>query len=290
MVLAKNEVMRPARWPDANRKRPGFTEPQVLYDDNFDEGFSSWRDHIGGSTAIAPLSRTALRAIEGSSHSLVISTGPRPNATGIVTNHASAGSYRNMSRWADNGLVKLEYWYTLGGCDIDNGPNSFFFGLDTQQWDDTSRGFFRLTCRRFIGPGSAPTRSNTWALTNDSGDQVVIPAQGSTPAPPYPGDNENKMNWNYAALTVDLDAPGADGARGGYVEAQIGPYKYDLTGLGAGRGKQAPQMVSDVGAGPFSGGFNPGIGMTNNTVYPVSGPSWLLLGRARGIWYPRSAA
>ncbi|WP_156448391.1 hypothetical protein [Mycobacterium sp. NAZ190054] len=283
--MAADETLPPPRWPDSGRNRGGFQPPEVLFDDNFDQGFCGWRDHQGAAFAYAPLSRTALRTLDGSSHSLVLSTGARPNSSANIP-HAEVSAYKNLSRWVDSGLVKFETWIAQGGADLDNSPNSWFIGIDTQRWDNSSRGFFKLRFRKFTGSGEAPVRSDQWALTNDVGSFVNL-----SPNPPNAGDNENKMNFNYIALTVDLDTVvSSDGAPGSYHEAQVGADVYDLTGLGAGRGKQNPQIGSSVGAGSFAGGLNFGIGMTNNTVHTAAGPSWLLVGRVRGTWYPRSGA
>lgn len=286
MPIARDETFAPAAWPNGQRNKTGYAPPEVLFDDNFDKGFGNWRNHQGGNTANPPISRTAMRAFDGSSKSLMLSTGARPQTAGIKS--ANCGTYNNLSRWVNSGLVKYETWLTIGGSDLDNSPGNILIGIDTQTWDDKSRGFYRLMCKRFTGPSDAPVRSNVWCLVDDKAGQVDIPAQGENPVPPYPGDNENKMNWFYVALTVDLDFVGPDGAKGRYMEAQIGPYKYDLTKLGAGRGKQNPQIKSEVGAGSFAGGLNFGLAVQNRTVYTAAGPSWLLCGRARGTWYPKT--
>lgn len=290
MPIARDESLTPPVWPNGHRNRGGHKPPEVLFDDDFDKGFGNWRNHQGGNVIDAPLSRTALRAFGGSSKSLVLSTGARP-ANGNIKS-AACSAYNNTSRWVDSGMVKFEAWLTLGGADLDQSPHNFMIGIDTQEWNDVHRGFYRLICRRFRGGDQAGPleRSNYWALTGDIPDKGTfeIPAMNGNPAPPYPGDNENKMNWFYVSLTVDMDYMNPDGGRGRYHEVQIGPYTYDVRNLGAGRGKQAPQLKSSVGAGPFTGGLNFGLGIGNRSVYNAAGPSWLLCGRARGLWYPNS--
>lgn len=287
MPIARDESLAPPLWPNGHRNKGGYAPPEIIFDDNFDTGFGNWRNHQGGNLVNPPISRTAMRAFNGSSKSLMLSTGSRPqNGTNIKS--ASCSAYNNLSRWVDTGLVKGEWWYTLGGADLDNSPGNILFGIDTQQWDDKFRGFYRLMCHRFTGPAENVVRSDSWALVDDKATRVDIVAQGGNPVPPYPGDNENKMNWNYVSLTVDLDYMNPDGGRGRYHEAQIGPYSYDLRNLGAGRGKQNPQVKSSVGAGSFAGGLNFGCAIQNRTVYTPAGPSWLLIGRARGVWYPKA--
>lgn len=287
MPLARDESLNPPLWPNGHRNRTGYAPPEVLFDDNFDKGFGNWRNHQGANLVNPPISRTAIRAFDGSSKSLMLSVGGRPQ-NGNNIKSASCSTYNNLSRWVDSGVVKGEWWYTLGGADLDTNPGNILFGIDTQQWDDKFRGFYRLMCRRFTGPADNVSRVNEWALVNDEASHVVIPAMGDNPRPPYPGDNENKMNFNYVSLSIDLDYMNPDGGRGRYLEAQIGPYKYDLTNLGAGRGKQNPQVASAVGAGSFAGGLNFGMSLQNRTVISPKGPSWLLIGRARGTWYPKA--
>lgn len=291
MVMAKDETLPPPLWPNAGRNMSGYKSPELLFDDNFDKGFGNWRNHQGGNDINPPISRTSLRAFDGSSKSLMLSTGPRPNNSTNGAKTGNCGTYNNMSRWVNSGLVEFQAWYTLGGTDLDQSPHNLLFGIDTQYWDDTSRGFYRLMCRRWTGGDTAsafPAVAPTWGLVDDNAAQVVIPAMDGNPAPPYPGDNENKMNWNYVSLTVDLDYMNADGGKGRYHSAQIGPYTYDLTKLNAGRGKQRPQTASSVGAGSFAGGLNFGLALGNRSVYKAKGPSWLLIGRARGLWYPKA--
>lgn len=291
MPLARDESLSPAKWPNGHRNKAGHLPPEVIFDDNYDKGLGNWRNHQGGNITQPPISRTALRAFDGSSKSMMLSVSGRPSSGDIRSGETS--TYNNLSRWVDNGKVKFEVWYALGGVDLDNSPNQFMFGIDTQQWDDSSRGFFRMLCKRFPAGADSNTvraRDNHWLLVDDKAGTVRIPAMNGNPAPPYAGDNENKMNFNYASLTVDLDHVGADGARGRYHEAQIGPYTYDLTGLDAGRGKQNPQMISSVGGGPFSGGLNFGISLQNRGGYISTGPAWLLIGRTRGTWYPKAEA
>lgn len=289
MPLARDESLSPAKWPNGHRNKAGHLPPEVLFDDNFDKGLGNWRNHQGGNVTQPPISRTSLRAFDGSLKSMMLSVSGRPASGDIRSGETS--TYNNLSRWVDGGKVKFETWLTLGGADLDNSPAQFMIGIDTQRWDDTSRGFYRMVCKRFpAGPDTngPRTRENHWVLVDDKAAQVRIPAMNGNPVPPYPGDNENKMNFNYVSLTVDLDHVGEDGAKGRYYEAQIGPYVYDLTGLGAGRGKQNPQMISSVGGGPFSGGLNFGISLQNRGAYIAPGPSWLLIGRARGTWYPKA--
>lgn len=291
MPIARDESLAPPLWPNGSRNRSGYLPPEILFDDNFDRGFGNWRNHQSGNSINPPISRTSLRAFNGSSKSLMMSTGPRPQNSTNGAKTGTCSTYNNMSRWVNSGLVEFQSWYTVGGFDLDQSPHNLLFGIDTQQWDDKSRGFYRLMCRRWTGGDTSALKESvepTWGLVDDKAGQVVIPAMDGSPAPVYPGDNENKMNWNYVSLTVDLDYVGADGYKGRYHQAQIGPYVYDLTQLGAGRGKQNPQVASSVGAGSFAGGLNFGMSLGNRSVYKASGPSWLLCGRARGLWYPKA--
>lgn len=249
------------RWPDTD----------VLFDDAFDAGFCGWRDHMGGSTPQAALGLTSHPVYSGS-YALKLSTSRKRS----TVNAAICSAYKNVSRFVDSGKVTYEVMLTVGGADLDEGPTNFALCIDTQLWDNSARGFYNLICRRF--GGSTQTRVNEWAIISDDGTQIIFDSLAT--GAPMPGDNENKMNWGYYRLTIDLSA---NGGLGGYHEAQIGNRVYDLRSLGAGRGAQSPQTSSSVGAGSFAGGLNFGITMVNRNTVDV-GPDWVVVDRARGVW------
>lgn len=289
------------------RDRPRFPDGhnasgEVLFDDTFASGLGLWRDHVSAAVPTAPISLSTMRSWEGSPYSMLLSTSPRRNSGTIPA--ATCSTYRNMSRDFDTGKVRFEAWVATGwplqnDPDTGNTPNSWFIGVDTQTWDNSSRGFYRLTAQIRTGPDQTSVLSNAWRLNADNGDQVYISRTGAgstaVPAqsPPMPGENEFKLNFFRVALWVDLTAVrSTDGAPGSYFRAEMGNRVYDLTGLvdGAGnpigRGKQTPQTGSSVGGGSFAGGFNFGVGLANRTTTDIAYPPILLVGRARGTWYP----
>jgi hypothetical protein len=292
MALGTAEDQKPARWPDGNRKKGGWGRPQELFDDRFNHSFNGWRQHMGGDSSNPPLSLTDIRTDSNSERALWITVGSRPNrstAPSILSGNSTA--YKNLSLFEQHGLIKFEAWFAVGGTNLDKAPQQVFIGMDTQRYDNGSRGNYRLTNRRYTGNVSTGTlaRADTWAITGDTENSVLIPDATTPNGNPFTvGDNENKMNVFHVSLTQDLDAAASsDGKPGGYLEAEINGRKYDLRGLGAGRGKQAPQITSGVGAGSFAGGSNFGIGLNNQTVDNEDGPSWLVVTRARALWYPR---
>lgn len=280
MAIARDESLSPPRFPDARRKRTGYQAPEVLFETNFKDGFGGFRDHVHGAGNDAPLSLTSWRTDDNSPNALMLSVGARPSTDAIRSGRCS--TYKNLQRDIDSGLMEIQVWMALGGADLDNSPNDFMIGLDSQNWYDEWRTFGRLMCRRFSGPdvNGHRERADVWTITDDKANAVIIPDQGEG-APPYPGDNENKGNIFMTSLTMDFDHVNADGSRGRYHSALIGGRRYDLTGLGAGRGKQNPQINSSVGAGSFAGGLNIGIGLGNRTVYRAAGPSWLAVTKVR---------
>lgn len=288
MAIARNETLHPPRFPNGRRKRPEYQEPEVLFETNFKEGFAGFRDHQGGNDVYAPLSLTSWRTDDTSPHALMLSTSGRPQTGAIRSGNCS--TYKNLQRDTDTGLMEVQVWMALGGADLDQSPNDIMIGLDSQNWYDEWRTFGRLMCRRFSGADSnAPReRSDTWAVVDDNAKQVEIPDQGEG-RPAYTGDNENKGNIFMTSLTMDFDHVNPDGSRGRYYEAHIGGRTYDLTGLGAGRGKQNPQIESSVGGGSFAGGLNIGIGLGNRTAFRAAGPSWLAVTKVRLLNYQKVA-
>lgn len=293
MALTKD---RP-RFPDGHN-----AAGETLFDDTFANGLALWRDHMSGTTPTAPISLSTLRSWDGSPYSMMLSTSRRRNSGPVAA--ATCGTYRNMGRDVDTGKVRFEAWVALGSplnstSDTVNTVNSWFLGIDTQTWDDASRGFYRLTAQIRTGPDSTSVISNAWTLRADSGESVYLARDGSgstaVPAqsPPMAGPNEFKLNFFRVALWVDLSAVrSTDGAAGAYHRAEMGNRSYDLrtlvdsTGAAIGRGKQTPQTGSAVGGGSFAGGLNFGFGLTNRTATDIAYPPILLVGRARATWFP----
>lgn len=297
MALGTAEDQQPALWPDGSRKKAGYGRPQVIFDDRFDKSFCGWRQHMDGDRINPPLSLTDIRSYSGSRTALMIPVSDRParqTAPAIITGENN--TFKNLQLDVASGLLKFEAWIALGGSNLDRAPQQWFIGMDTQRWDEyQGRGFYRLYNKRFTGNVSTGnlTRVDAWQITSDTGGVWIdVPDAGSRIGRPWTvGDNENKLNVAHYSLTQDLDATATgDGRPGGYREAEIAGKAYDLRGLGAGRGKQFPQTVSGVGAASFAGGFNCGIGINNQTVDNEDGPSYLIVTRARCLWYPPQGA
>lgn len=247
-------------WPDTD----------VLFHDTFEHGFCGWRDHMGGSTPYPALGLCNQPAYSDG-YSLMVSVGKKATSLGLS---GTGSAYKNYSRVVNNGRLTFEGQFAIGGANLGQMPAQWAMVMDVQQWDNSSRAFYSLTCVR--AAGADPRTADVWSVGSASGVKTAVAAQ---PAPSA-GDNENKMNWNYVRLTVDLDA---FGGLGGYHSAQIGHQVYDLAALGAAPDRQAPQVTSGVGGGSFAGGMNFGLLVQNRQGYDNAGPSWLLADELRGI-------
>lgn len=257
---------------------------KLIFHDTFDQGFCGWRDHASGAGASLALSAP----LGLSTHP----TGPGRFALELSTStdrsshqDGTCNAYKNMTRPVDNGLIVFSAMLAYRGTAEQAAPRSFFIGMDSQAWDDSSRGFPKLTLERWVGTGP-DTFAPRWVIGDDSGNSVVIPASAAKDptrqvTPPVPGWNENKANWFWVTLAYNLNAVAtgsADGLPGRYEWAQIGNNTYDLTGLGAGRGAQTPQTPG-FGGTYFSGGLNFGMSVTNRTATD-DGSASLLCGEA----------
>ncbi len=243
MPIATRKDMKGRRWPDA----------EVLFDDTFDRGFDGWRDHMSASVPTAPLSRTALRTFDNSAAALMMSTGPRPNIASPDNPYAHTGTYKNLSRYVDSGYVEFQAWLALGSQDIDNAPYSFFIGIDAQTWDNVSRGFPKLTCRRFSTPTTGGTKSNDFVITDDAGVASSGLRDSAVAKGFWPGDNENKMNWGFMSLIYQLDfVPPFVSIANGTMTASDNVITTNVAhGLTVGQGVR---FASIVGAAPLAAG------------------------------------
>lgn len=242
-----------------------FPASDVLFYDNFETGFCGWRDHISGNVAQAPLGLASHPTYSGG-FSLAVTTAQTRSG-----NHGgSVAAYKNTTRNHDTGVLEFGGWFAFGGITEQASPRSFLIGIDAEKWDASSRFFAKLQLERWIGSGP-DVYTPRWVVIDDSGNSVPI-----TNAPVV-GWNENKWNFQYLALRMDL---GANGGLGGYLSADIGGVTYDLTGLGAGRGAQSPAAQSS----PFNGGLNFGISMSNRTATD-DGPATLFADDLRAIHY-----
>lgn len=237
---------------------------KVLFHSTFENGFDGWRDHYGFKSPYPPVSLTSYPVFSGA-HALLLSTPDLPYAQNP---QRSFSSYKNLTRFFDTGLVSFSGYFTHGSGRKAFAWSNWGIGVDTQKYDDSSRGFYKLVCRD-RGGSNYPA----WYITDDSGNQVVIPNSGTNTA----GENENKFNFDYVRLTIDLSA---NGGLGGYHEAQINNKVFDLTTLGAGRGLQTPQAgdmtTSDGRYASYAGGLNCGIFGSASSLNPDAYPAMLV--------------
>ncbi|AXQ62862.1 hypothetical protein SEA_ANGELIQUE_31 [Gordonia phage Angelique] len=236
----------------------------VLFHSTFDDGFDGWRDHYGAFEPRPPIGLTSYPVMAGK-HALKISTGDVPYRANAISN--GSGTYKNLSQYHGvSGLVSLSAWLCVGSGVDSYAWGNFGLGFDIQKWDNSTRGFFKATC---VNPSTGED-DRRWVLTNDSDSYVTIPNSGDSVGVTS-GQNENKFNFDYVRLTVDLAA--ASGL-GGYHELQVNNRVFDLRGLGAGRGAQTPQAGTP--SADYRGGFNAGLFLARSGKYPERYPSWLV--------------
>ncbi|WP_328351380.1 hypothetical protein OG976_17750 [Mycobacterium sp. NBC_00419] len=218
---------------------------KVLFHDTFDDGFNGWRDHFNGGRPCPPISLTSYPVISGS-HALMIGCSAAP-ADGYAAGWASgtnAAAFKNLSRYYDDGLVTFSCYLTHGCEGSPEALSSYWLMIDTQLWDSSDRAFFKLMVDR------DPKGDRTLSIANNSEDRVQV-RKGSDL---FAGDNENKFNFDWLSLTVDL---GANGGLGGYHSCQVNKQTFDLTRLSAGNAKTKPQ-TGDTEVS-FAGGLNFGV-------------------------------
>lgn len=243
---------------------------KVLFHCDFNDGFQGWRDHYDGTTPQPPISLSGYPNFDGKL-GLMLSTGDLPNIDNQMP-WRSTSTYKNLSRYFDTGLVSFSGFFTTGSGRGALAWGSWGVGIDTQKWDSSSRGFYKILCRDDAELGPA------WFITSNTGSQILIPGtRGSAGTNVTHGENENKFNYTYLRLTVDLSA---NNGLGGYLEAQINHQVFDLTGLGGGRGMQEPQggnidLTSQGRYANYSGGFNCGVMLSASSINPYSYPAML---------------
>ena len=230
-----------ARAPQRNPLRG-----KLLFHDTFDDGFNGWRDHYHGAGPAPALSLTSYPVFSGS-HSLMIGCAAAPAddyADGWAPGYAAA-AFKNLSRYYDGNLVTFSCYLTHGSDDSSAALGGFWLMIDTQSWDSTHRSFFKLQVKRDSSSGkrtlSISGNDDSWKIVHDGADFLA-------------GDNQNKFNFDWLSLTIDLDA---NGGKGGYSSCQINNHTFDLTNAEAGTANEPPQTGRTIDS--FAGGLNFGV-------------------------------
>ena len=207
---------------------------RIVFHSTFNGTFDGWRQHQGGSIPYAPVSLSSYPVLAGT-HALRI---PIPA-------NGEGSTYKNLSRWREARFATFSAFFTHWQSVSTAALGTWGMGIDTQFWDNSGRSFFRLVCRR-----DNDTGARTWAIRSEVNTYIDVPGATHHAA----GDNENKYNWDFLSLTVDLSA---NGGLGGYHSAQINHELFDLTGLGAGNAPHDPQVGDPFDS--FAGGWNCGV-------------------------------
>lgn len=250
----------------------------LLFDDSFSDGYCGWTDHMSGSTQQGVLSLTGYPSVDGAA--LKLSTGAKRSTVA----DCNCTAIKRMSRIQETGRLHFEVWMAIGAEQLSVQPQQVDLGVDTELWNSAqsveSRGFPKLRYRKYDGTSQALI--DRWALLGDgtgdtsgtfvAGSNIDIPGSDTGATKSIIGINENKQNLFYVRLTMDLARVCA------YVEVQIGPNVFDLSALGAGRGRVLPQAIS--GGDSFAGGMNFYLAISNRNQTDV-GRCWVVVDRAR---------
>lgn len=218
----------------------------VLFHDTFDDGFNGWRDHYNGRGPAAALSLTSYPVFSGS-HALMIGCSAAPDDgynDGWAA--ATAAAFKNLSRYYDGRLVTFSCYIAHGADDSTASLGGYWLMIDTQAWDNSKRSFFKLQVSR-----KASGESRTLSLSDNDKKWVDIYSGSDFVA----GDNENKFNFDWLSLTVDLDA---NNGAGGYHSCQVNRRTFDLAKLSGGSANENPQRGGAMAS--FAGGLNFGVG------------------------------
>lgn len=255
MALAKNDSVLMSHMRQFDKSGKSGTG-KVLFADDFEGGFDGWRDHFHGGGPAPILSRTDLAAKTGT-RSLMIPVRGYPTGMDSSTYMGAnnPATFKNLSRyWGATGTFSLSAFIAVGG-DTTDSLGGFTMMIDTQSWEMDPvhtpwRSFFKLRCTR-----NASSRTRQWKIGSSSypPPSVYVDIPGANEEVTA-GDNENKFNFNYVRLTIDL---AANSGMGGYLEAQINHQVFDLSGLGGGHAVENPQKGTSIS--DFTGGFNCGV-------------------------------
>lgn len=256
MALSKDEATAAGRGRNLDRRDSVRSGGAVLYRSDFDTGMDGWIDHWDGYIPQLVVSRTSEICYRGS-HCMMLSTGEHTSPPADDISSFSA-AFKRLYRHDAYRYHSVSAYLAIGTGYFNGAWASFFMYVDTQKQDNSSRSFYQLRCSRVVS-----SEHLKWQIRGDTGatpEEKMVQVTGS--AHSFMGNNDNKQNFCYVRLTVDLQA---NSGLGGYVEMQVGNQVFDLTGLGAGSATEPPQASVGQDINDFCGGFNIGFGLYRNT-------------------------
>jgi hypothetical protein len=157
----------------------------------------------------------------------------------------NSAAFKNLSRYYDGNLVTFSCYLAHGSDSSTAALGGFWLMIDTQSWDNTRRSFFKLMVHRDAASGDR-------SLSIANNDEKPVKVHNGTDL--FAGDNENKFNFDWISITVDLDA---NNGLGGYHSCQVNNKAFDLTGLAGQSAKEPPQQGGAMDS--FAGGLNFGV-------------------------------
>lgn len=240
----------------------------VLGFDTFDVGYGGWANHFHYATANTLLSRTGTHPYAGRS-ALLVSPSELPLTQAEKWQGASAykrGGFPNKL-----GVQSLSGMFAVrGGRGQDLLTqrlypfSNWWIGMDTQLPDASAR-FFGTVMLKDQGDGTLAWYMKGGRQSSAAGSSyradVKIPGSDMW----FTGLNENKVNYCYVRLTVDLAAAAA--GVGYYLELQVANRVFDLRA--ANSAVPYDLLLNNGSHDMFTGGNNAGMGIARSTINPT---------------------
>lgn len=240
----------------------------ILFHSTFENGSrEGWRQHYSGlegtGDPLPPLSLTRYPPPFQGEYALLLTSTDRAYAEIPAGNAQQFSAYKNLGRYFTTSEVKLltfsgyfAEWNTGGYA-----PNANWgIGIDSQLYDNSDRSFFKMMVRRPSGSAAQVY------LANNAGAMVALTPTNVSKNHVI-GLNQNKFNYNYVELTVDLSQ---NSGRGAYHSGRVNDLTFDFTNSATWAdptqsGQQTPQgAVGDPATTAaqfldYRGGLNFGI-------------------------------
>lgn len=223
---------------------------------NVDNGFPIMRQHVGGTGGHRPAP-----SIGDYPQGLWL-TGTGTDTDGYGAMDSGTGTYLNLGRDREGVWVTQSWWFGIKApTPADVGAITLY--MDTEAWGATQRSYFAAqvnmqTGQLLIRPNGSGDPLQSAGINLNAGTVGV------------PGWNDNKYDRHYCSLTTFIGKSSATGLEfGRYGAFQMGGKVIDLRSLG-GWANYPPSGIAQEGSS-FSGGMNPGFGVTSPTAGKSNG-------------------